>query len=107
MIDALIALGLSLAQAITWATLHEERRLDEWPCVDAIYAAESSWNPNAVGDADRGFSYGLPQRHAPAHGAPELPWSVRDQVLWTLDYADERYGGVCEGLAFRQEKGWW
>lgn len=104
---ALLTLGLTPTQAAAWTTLYEERRLHEYACMSTIFAAESSWDPTAIGDQDRGGSYGLPQRHAPAHGEPPQPWPVRDQVRWTLDYADQRYGGVCEGLAFREQKGWW
>jgi hypothetical protein len=106
-IAALIALGLTVPQAITWSVLFEEKRLHEYGCLSVIFDAESSWNPAAVGDEDRGGSYGLPQRHEPAHGKPPQPWPVAEQVRWALDYADERYGGVCEGLDFRRQRGWW
>lgn len=106
-VSFLLLIGLSPVQAEVVVLLHERGRLDEWLCLRDIYAAESSWDPDAYGDATLGGSYGLPQRHAPAHGAPDLPWRVEDQVEWTLDYADERYGGVCEGLAFREVHGWW
>lgn len=90
-----------------WPVLFDENRVEEWPCMAEIFWAESSWNPYAIGDSSKGGSYGLPQRHAIAHGKPDWPWPIRDQALWTLEYADERYGGVCEGAVFRKEHGWW
>lgn len=70
-------------------------RLDEWPCIERIYDREAGWDPHARGDVDLGGSYGLPQRHAGAWGAPPDPWPVADQVAWTLEYADGRYGDLC------------
>lgn len=103
----LMMYGYSPVEAQVYTMLVERGRADEFACLSEIYEAESSWNPNAYGDRTIGGSYGLPQRHAPAHGAPDLPWPVADQVEWTLEYADERYGGICEGLAFRRIHGWW
>lgn len=70
-------------------------RLDEWPCIERIYDREAGWDPHARGDVDLGGSYGLPQRHAGAWGAPPDPWPVADQVAWTVEYADGRYGDLC------------
>ena len=87
-------------------------RADDYPCLDLIFAGESSWRPDAIGDG--GDSFGLGQRNAPAHGAPPWPWPVTDQVLWFLDYADARYGGPCPAAERWQERadardgaGWW
>jgi hypothetical protein len=85
---------------------------DDFDCIDVIYSGESSWRPDAIGD--NGDSFGLPQRNAPAHGAPEWPWPILDQVDWTVGYADDRYGGLCEAAQVWQERadarggaGWW
>lgn len=82
-------------------------REHEYECLATIFFAESSWRPDAIGDVDIGGSYGLPQRHAPAHGKPKLPWPIEEQVEWALEYADERYGGVCKAAEARAEQGWW
>lgn len=103
----LIALGFSPIQIEVGAILEDRGRWHEFACLDEIIEAESSWRPDAIGDRDRGGSYGLVQRHAPAHGAPPWPWPVADQIEWALEYADDRYGGVCEALEFRRERGWW
>lgn len=103
----LLALGGTPVQAEVADVLVDIGRWDEYACLAEIFEAESSWDPGAIGDRDRGFSYGLPQRHAPAHGAPPWPWPVADQVTWALEYADGRYGGVCEAAAARREKNWW
>ena len=99
--------GLTETQERVWRRLQHHGREDEYECLAEIYMAESSWRPDVVGDLDRGGSHGLPQRHAPSHGAPPSPWPVEEQVDWSLDYADERYGGVCEAAEERRRKGWW
>ena len=99
--------GLTDLQQQVWLRLWHHGREYEYDCLAEIIVAESSWRPNVVGDVDIGGSYGLVQRHAPAHGKPELPWPVDDQIDWALQYADERYGGVCEGAEARREQGWW
>lgn len=83
-------------RALVRAALERRGREDDFDCLASIFEAEASWKPDAIGDVGIGGSYGLPQRHAPAHGKPELPWPIDDQVEWALAYADERYGGVCE-----------
>lgn len=89
-------------------------RADEWRCIHPLFQAESGWLPDNVGDRHLGGSYGLPQRHAPVWGKPSLPWPVEDQVVWTLDYADGRYGGMCEAWDAWSSRansdgkgGWW
>lgn len=77
----------------------------EFLCMAEIFAAESSWRPDVIGD--EGKSFGLGQRHAPVHGEPPYDWPVRKQVKWFSRYAEERYGGWCEAAAARRGKGWW
>lgn len=76
------------------ATLVRLGRADDYDCLAYIFAGESSWRPDAIGDSGR--SFGLPQRHAPAHGAPPWPWPVDQQTIWAVEYADARYGSPCE-----------
>lgn len=106
-LTALLVFGLSPVEATAYAVLAGEGRAHEWACLDEIVSAESSWDPAAIGDVEIGGSFGLVQRHAPAHGMPPWPWPVADQIRWALDYADDRYGGLCEGLEFRRARGWW
>lgn len=107
-VDVLVAPeDLSEVQLEAWHALARLGRAHEWECMAEIFAAESSWRPNVVGDLDRGGSYGLPQRHAPSHGKPDLPWPVAEQVEWAVEYADERYGGMCEAAEARRAQGWW
>jgi len=87
-------------------------REDDYECLSFLFARESSWRPDAIGD--NGDSFGLGQRNAPAHGAPPWPWPVLAQVLWFLEYADDRYGGPCaaadvwrDRAAARGGAGWW
>lgn len=92
-------------------------RADEYDCMDAIFEAESGWNPDGLGDRDRGGSVGLGQRHIPVWGDPR-PWTVTQQVAWFTGYADDRYGGWCQArdrwqarshstVDGRMVGGWW
>lgn len=77
-----------------YTALVREDRHHEWDCIDALFKAESGWNPDALGDVELGGSHGLPQRHAPVWGAPPSPWPVTGeggQVDWTLSYIEDRY----------------
>jgi hypothetical protein len=109
MMSALIALalmfGMSPVEAKAWAWLTHEGREFEYVCAAEIIQAESSWRPQVVGD--NGHSFGLAQRHGPAHGYPPQPWPVADQMEWFTDYADERYGDWCAAAEARRGKGWW
>jgi hypothetical protein len=101
----LLMLGLSPVQAQAYVSLADMGRAAEYQCADEIIMAESSWRPQVRGD--NGDSYGLAQRHAPAHGAPPDVWPVHDQIVWFTGYADERYGGWCEAAVERRRLGWW
>lgn len=103
----LLMMGFTPLEAQVYALLEERGRAYEFTCMSEVFQAEASWRPDAIGDRDLGGSYGLPQRHAPSHGAPPWPWPLEDQVEWTLNYADERYGGMCQAADARREKGWW
>ena len=109
MMSALIGLammfGMTPVEAKVWAWLTVEGREFEYVCAAEIIDAESSWRPQVVGD--NGHSFGLAQRHGPAHGYPPSPWPVADQMEWFTDYADERYGGWCAAAEARRGKGWW
>lgn len=97
--------GYGAVHAEVYASLLELERQHEYACIVDIFNAESSMDPAAVGDS--GQSHGLPQRHAPAHGTPPSPWPTREQVAWSVEYADARYGGVCAAAEARREKGHW
>jgi len=109
MMSALIGLammfGMTPVEAKVWAWLTMEGREFEYVCAAEIIQAESSWRPQVVGD--NGHSFGLAQRHGPAHGYPPRPWPVADQMEWFTDYADELYGDWCAAAEARRGKGWW
>ena len=94
-------------------TLAEMGRDDQAiDCALAIFQHESGLRLDVRGDG--GESYGLGQRHAPAHGVPPEPWEVADQVVWFDDYAHDRYGSWCaahdrwqQRAAERGGAGWW
>lgn len=85
--------------------MYRAERLEEFSCLAYIFEAESSWDPEAVGDG--GDSFGLPQRHSPSHGKPNLPWPVGEQVKWAIEYAEQRYGSVCQAKDAWEYQRWW
>ena len=88
-----------------YQVLKDMGRGGEYWCLHNIFQRESSWDKDAVGDSGR--SFGLPQRHSPVHGTPELPWPLLQQVEWAVQYADSRYGNLCAAWEEWQRKGWW
>ena len=81
-------------------------------CALHIFQHESGLRLDARGDG--GLSFGLGQRHAPAHGVPPDPWPVAEQVEWFDGYATDRYGSWCgahhrwqQRAAERGGAGWW
>lgn len=50
---------------------------------DKVVQCESGWNPNAIGDAHLGYSYGLWQLHQPAHQTGDKAFDP----IWATEYA--------------------
>lgn len=101
----LLCASLLNPQMVVFETLRDMGRLSDYGCLSYIFQKESGWNPDTVGD--HGQSFGLGQRHAPAHGFPPKVWAISEQTRWFVKYADARYGGVCEAAAAHKRKNWW
>ena len=69
--------------------------LDEYKCINKLYYYESRWNHKAK----NGPHYGIPQ------GRSEWLKSADgiQQVKWGISYNLNRYGSMCEALAFFKE----
>jgi hypothetical protein len=82
-----------------WAFI-QLNNIDEFYCLDALYYAESRWNPLAVSPSGKHF--GIPQGRS--------KWlSTVDgyrQVEWGIKYNHMRYGSMCKALQHYELKGW-
>jgi len=82
-----------------WAFI-QLNNIDEFYCIDALYYAESRWNPLAVSPSGKHF--GIPQGRS--------KWlSTVDgykQVMWGIKYNQVRYGSMCKALQHYELKGW-
>jgi hypothetical protein len=80
---------------------HSHLLLDsEMNCIDKLYDRESHWNPKAVNP--HSGAYGIPQGMS--------TWlrtaTARQQILWGIKYAMNRYGSMCGAYKHWQLKGW-
>ena len=82
-----------------WAFI-QLNNTDEFDCLDALYYAESRWNPLAVSPS--GNHYGIPQGRS--------IWLSKvdgyKQVMWGIKYNNVRYGSMCKALEHYKIKGW-
>ncbi len=78
-----------------------------YDCINAIWTAESKWNPRAGNPAG---AYGIPQAYPGSKMAAfgsNWRYSPLTQVKWGLWYATSRYGSACAAYAFWQNNGWY
>ena len=80
---------------------HSHLLLDsEMNCIDKLYDRESHWNPKAVNP--HSGAYGIPQGMS--------TWlrtaTARQQILWGIKYAMNRYGSMCGAYKHWKLKGW-
>ena len=68
---------------------------DEYKCLAILYGKESAWNERA----NNGLHWGIPQgRSIYLKTATGI-----EQVKWGISYNLNRYGSMCEALAFFKE----
>ncbi|MGN6780039.1 MAG: transglycosylase SLT domain-containing protein [Marmoricola sp.] len=80
----------------------------EFSCLDAIYTAESGWNPRA--DNPTSSAYGIPQAlpgSKMASAGSDWETNPETQIRWGLGYIKDRYGTPCAALSFREGHGWY
>ena len=80
---------------------HSHLLLDsEMQCIDKLYDHESHWNPKAINPYSG--AYGIPQGMS--------TWlrnaTPRQQILWGIKYAMNRYGSMCGAYRHWQRNGW-
>nr|WP_062389410.1 G5 domain-containing protein [Demequina iriomotensis] len=81
---------------------------DEWSCLDALWARESGWNPNAHNpySGAHGIPQALPGSKMASAGAD---WATNPatQIAWGLGYIKARYGTPCGAWGHSQSTGWY
>jgi len=80
----------------------------EFSCLDAIYTAESGWNPHA--DNPTSSAYGIPQAlpgSKMASAGSDWATNPETQIRWGLGYIKDRYGTPCAALSFREGHGFY
>ena len=78
-----------------------------YDCVNAIWTAESKWNPRAGSPTG---AYGIPQAYPGSKMAAfGSNWrtSPLTQVKWGIWYVDSRYGSACAAYNFWSANGWY
>lgn len=82
---------------------------DDFACMDAIVASESSWVHTVYNRAGSG-AYGIPQAlpgHKMASAGHDWAHNPLTQIRWMKGYAEGRYGSLCSALSFRRAAGWY
>jgi hypothetical protein len=69
--------------------------IHEYKCLAILYGKESAWNERA----NNGLHWGIPQ----GRSIYLKTASGIDQVKWGISYNLNRYGSMCEALAFFKE----
>jgi hypothetical protein len=78
-----------------------------YDCVNAIWTAESKWNPRA---SNGNGAYGIPQAYPGSKMAAfgsNWRYSPLVQVKWGIWYVTSRYGSACGAYDFWQAHGWY
>lgn len=79
--------------------LNQIKDWDQFDCFNTLIHKESSWRYWVR----NGSHYGLGQMRSEWYGLQ----TPRKQIRLTISYIDERYGSVCEALAFHLRNGWY
>ena len=78
-------------------------------CTNELLNLEGGWNPTVYNHAGSG-AYGGPQAlpgHKMASAGPDWRTNIWTQIKWMIGYANGRYGGMCNALAFRRAYGYY
>jgi len=82
--------------------------IDQFPCLDKLFAKESGWNHKARNPSSG--AYGIPQALPGSKmGSVADDWETNPatQIRWGLGYIDGRYGTPCKAWAHSQDVGWY
>ena len=83
-------------------------KIDQFPCLDKLWAKESGWNQYAS-NASTG-AYGIPQAlpgDKMATVADDWRTNPATQIKWGLGYIEGRYGTPCSAWSHSESTGWY
>src|SRR3954454_24328160 len=83
-------------------------KIDQFPCLDKLFARESGWNYKATNSSSGAF--GIPQA-LPGSKMSKFgdDWRTNPatQIKWGLDYIKNRYSTPCGAWSHSQSVGWY
>ena len=82
----------------------------DWQKFKYIVEHESNWQPHALGSVVNGQqAAGIPQRMMDLGDARDWAYGTppRGQLNWMLSYINNRYGGIDNAYAHKQDTGWY
>ncbi len=82
--------------------------IDQFPCLDKLFARESGWNQKASNNGSG--AYGIPQAlpgSKMAKFGSDWKTNPATQIKWGLDYIQGRYSTPCGAWSHSQATGWY
>jgi hypothetical protein len=83
-------------------------KIDQFPCLDKLFAKESGWNYKATNSSSGAF--GIPQAlpgDKMAKFGSDWRTNPATQIKWGLDYIENRYNTPCGAWSHSQSTGWY
>jgi hypothetical protein len=83
-------------------------KIDQFPCLDKLFARESGWNYKAsnAGSGAFGIPQALPGSKMASEGA-DWKTNPATQIKWGLKYIEGRYNSPCGAWSHSQSTGWY
>jgi hypothetical protein len=81
---------------------------DQFSCFDNIIMRESMWDVDAINPSSG--AYGIPQALPGSKMAtvgPDWRHNPATQIIWAIEYMDDRYGSPCQAWTFKRAHGWY
>jgi hypothetical protein len=83
-------------------------KIDQFPCLDKLFARESGWNYKATNSGSG--AYGIPQAlpgNKMAKFGDDWKTNPATQIKWGLDYIENRYNTPCGAWSHSESTGWY
>ena len=83
-------------------------KIDQFPCLDKLFARESGWNYKATNSSSGAF--GIPQAlpgNKMAKFGDDWRTNPATQIKWGLDYIENRYSTPCGAWSHSESTGWY
>jgi hypothetical protein len=83
-------------------------KIDQFPCLDKLWARESGWNYKASNRSSGAFGIpqALPGKKMAAFGS-DWETNPATQIKWGLNYIEGRYDTPCGAWSHSQDTGWY